>query len=49
MFEAGAGVKAVVDRAAAVPGAALAVRKAVVGGSAGFVVEAKLPWAYFRD
>jgi hypothetical protein len=43
------GPKTIVDHAAAVPGGAMAVGKAVVGGVAGFVVEAKLPWRYFRD
>ena len=27
----------------------MAVRKAVVGDLAGFVVQAKIPWGYFRD
>jgi hypothetical protein len=44
-----AGPKTVVDQAAIVTGARMAVRKAAVGDVAGFVVEAKIPWAYFRD
>ena len=43
------GPKAVVDHAAAVPGAVMAVRKATVSGVDGFVVEAKIPWKYFRN
>lgn len=43
------GPKTVVDHAAPVPGAAMAARKAVVHGVDGFVVEAKIPWKYFRN
>ena len=43
------GPKTVVDHAALVPDATMAVRKAAVNGIDGFVVEAKLPWKYFRD
>jgi len=43
------GPKTVVDHAAPVPGAIMAVRKAVINGIDGFVVEAKVPWKYFRD
>ena len=43
------GPKAVVDHAAPVVGAVMAVRKAAVNGVDGFVVEAKIPWKYFRS
>jgi hypothetical protein len=43
------GPKTIVDHAAVVPGATMAVGKAVVGGVVGFTVEAKVPWRYFRD
>ena len=43
------GPKTVVDHAAPVPGAAMAARKTVVHGVDGFVVEAKIPWRYFRN
>ena len=43
------GPKAVVDHAAPVPGAVMAVRKATVNNVDGFVVEAKIPWKYFRN
>jgi hypothetical protein len=43
------GPKALVDHAAAVDGAVMAARKAAVKGIDGFVVEAKIPWKYFRN
>jgi len=43
------GPKTTVDHAAEVPGATMAVRKAIVDGVHGFIVEAKVPWDYFRN
>ena len=43
-----AGPRAVVDVAESLPGAVMVAKDATVGGVPGFVVEAKLPWAYFR-
>ncbi len=43
------GPKTTVDHAAPVPGAVMAVRKKVVNKVDGFVVEAKIPWKYFRN
>ncbi len=44
-----AGPKASADCTGVVPDAVMAVRDADVHGTPGFTVEAKLPWAYFRD
>ncbi|HUW30396.1 MAG TPA: hypothetical protein VM223_02160 [Planctomycetota bacterium] len=42
------GPRALIDCAGVVPGAEMAAADATIGETAGFIVEAKLPWKYFR-
>ncbi len=43
------GPRTIIDCAGPIPGAKMAVRKAVLNDIGGFVVEAKIPWRCFRD